>query len=195
MRGLAIQRAQTDPTTALQIEVSKKIVDVQQHFNDLELRIRNLMVTILGAILGAAGFALKDQLTINISEQKIGLEIFLMMVALVVVGGFWFMDRHWYHRLLVGAVKQGLEIEQRLEGKVPGVSLTKTIGEESPVVLFGKRFRSADKIDIFYGVFFFPSATLFAFAIDPVWGGVACLGIFAFTSQWVISRPAATRSQ
>ena len=34
-----------------QIEIWKKIVDVQQHFNDLELRIRNFALIVTGAFL------------------------------------------------------------------------------------------------------------------------------------------------
>ena len=37
--------------------------DVQQHFNDLELRIRNYGVTLLVAVLCATAFALKEKLT------------------------------------------------------------------------------------------------------------------------------------
>jgi hypothetical protein len=33
----------------VQVEIWKKTVDVQQHFNDLELRIRNFALAVLGA--------------------------------------------------------------------------------------------------------------------------------------------------
>jgi hypothetical protein len=37
------------PLAAGQIEIWKKIVDVQQHFNDLELRVRNFALIVTGA--------------------------------------------------------------------------------------------------------------------------------------------------
>jgi phosphoglycolate phosphatase-like HAD superfamily hydrolase len=63
------------------IDVWNKIVGVQQHFNDMEMRIRNYCITVVGAIALSVGMA------------------------------FWFMDRHWYHRLLIGSVKQGAVVE------------------------------------------------------------------------------------
>ncbi|WBO58039.1 hypothetical protein GT370_12285 [Acidocella sp. MX-AZ03] len=47
------------PLAAGQIEIWKKIVDVQQHFNDLELRIRNFALIITGAFLGMGDMRLQ----------------------------------------------------------------------------------------------------------------------------------------
>jgi predicted sugar kinase len=43
-----------------QVEIWKKIVDVQQHFNDLELRVRNFALIVTGAFLGLGVYAIKD---------------------------------------------------------------------------------------------------------------------------------------
>lgn len=48
-----------------QIEIWKKIVEVQQHFDDLELRIRNFALIVTGAFLGLGGYAIKDGGIIN----------------------------------------------------------------------------------------------------------------------------------
>jgi FMN phosphatase YigB (HAD superfamily) len=47
----------SDAHQAKVLDLWKKTVDVQQHFNDLELRIRNYAVTLLVAVLGASAFA------------------------------------------------------------------------------------------------------------------------------------------
>ncbi|UVL84706.1 hypothetical protein LOY35_03715 [Pseudomonas sp. B21-028] len=114
------------------IEVWKAVIDVQIHFNDIGMRIRGMFVTIILALFASLGFLL---------DKKIGLEAgrvviqFAVVVPLFGVLGtylFYFMDRYWYHRLLVGAVKQGVAIEKLGIGTIPELNLTKVIGDESP---------------------------------------------------------------
>lgn len=45
---------------AAKLEVWKATIDVQKHFNELGLRVRSIAVTVLGALLAAAGYALKE---------------------------------------------------------------------------------------------------------------------------------------
>ena len=82
---------------------------------------------------------------------------------------FYFMDRQWYHRLLVGSVKKAIYIEEKYADLMPEMGLSAAIGSESPVkmeskfwiVIIGwlvrdKRFKetgclhSDAKIDLFY---------------------------------------------
>jgi hypothetical protein len=91
----------------LAVEGWKKTVDVQQHFNDLELRVRNYAITFAAAVLGLVGWALKE-----------GADSFLPagLLAIGTLGwvAFYLMDRHWYHRFLDGAVAHGQSIEEWL---------------------------------------------------------------------------------
>ena len=41
------------------IDVWKKIIDVQQHFNEIELKIRNLFITVMAAIISAVALVLE----------------------------------------------------------------------------------------------------------------------------------------
>ncbi|MGO7770849.1 hypothetical protein ACC736_39035, partial [Rhizobium ruizarguesonis] len=41
--------------TKINVEIWKKVVDVQQNFNDMGLRIRNFAITIVGALIAAIG--------------------------------------------------------------------------------------------------------------------------------------------
>ncbi len=91
----------------LAVEAWKKTVDVQQHFNDLELRVRNFAITFTAAVLGLVGWALKE-----------GMDS-LLPAGLLAIGtlgwlAFYLMDRHWYHRFLDGAVAHGQGIEDWL---------------------------------------------------------------------------------
>jgi phosphoglycolate phosphatase-like HAD superfamily hydrolase len=127
------------------LDVWKKTIDVQQHFNDLELRLRNFALTALGVILSATALSLKEAATPYVS-------IPLILVALTIWGAFYLMDRHWYHRLLLGSVKQGVEIENRLRRVLgPSIALTTKISEESPSQIFKRKIHSSQKMSVFYG--------------------------------------------
>jgi hypothetical protein len=147
------------------IEVWKKTIEVQEHFNDLELRIRNFAITVLGAVLSGTALSFKEGLTV--------LAALLVFVALVTWLAFYFMDRFWYHRLLYGAVKQGVKIEKRLVNVLPEIDLTNTIGLESPlhITINGKEreINTTRKMDLFYGVVAFLLAVLMValFAMRP----------------------------
>jgi len=63
---------------------------------------------------------------------------------------FYFMDRYWYHKLLLGSVKHAEKIEESLSNIVPEMALTKTISKASPSRGLGLEIHSSKKITIFY---------------------------------------------
>lgn len=132
------------------VDAWKTTVDVQQHFNELEMKVRNFALTILGAVLAGAAFSIKEQVEIGIRGNHIP------MAAMVLVGGaavwiaFYLMDRHWYHKLLIGSVTHGLLIEKRYGGRLPELGLATAIGAASPTMVCGWRIRSSTKLDLFY---------------------------------------------
>jgi beta-phosphoglucomutase-like phosphatase (HAD superfamily) len=142
---------QSEERTKIAIELWKKTVDVQQHFNDLELRIRNYAITVLVAILGAMAFALKEQFEVVVFGTRFALAGALMVPALVGWLAFWFMDRLWYHHLLMGAVRHGAFIEARHGRSIPEIRLTKAIGDASPIHIGRFQVHSKMKMDMFYG--------------------------------------------
>ncbi len=147
------------------LDAWKTTVSVQQHFNDLELRIRNFAITFTTAVLGLAGLALKE-----LSSSP--LPVALLFIGALGWGAFYFMDRWWYHRFLDAAGEQAGKIEQwladatgteqavfNLSGGIKSKSamparerrrfvrwvLKRIYGEES--------LRSRGRIDLFYGGF------------------------------------------
>jgi len=113
----------------LVLDVWKKTVDVQQHFNDLELRIRNYAVTILAAILGLAAYGIKEDLRIVVLGHSTSLSAAVLIAGIFPWLAFYFMDRFWYHRLLYGAVGHGSRIEDRWKTTIPEIALTDSIGK------------------------------------------------------------------
>ncbi|WP_128145161.1 hypothetical protein [Nocardia africana] len=102
------------------IDIWKKSVDVQQHFNDIQWRIRGLALTVATFTLGAAGIAAKDSTRIGI----ISLGALIGAVGLLLWYAFYFVDRYWYHVFLKSSVSQGLELEHAIADFLPKAQLT-----------------------------------------------------------------------
>jgi hypothetical protein len=129
------------------LEVWKITIDVQKHFNELGLRVRSIAVTVLGAFLAAAGYALKEHSKVDFFGEQVSLTGTILLGALICWAAFFVMDRLWYHRLLKAAVSHGRTVENILEGSVPGIGLTGAIDEASPI--WG--MRAGHRLSIFYG--------------------------------------------
>lgn len=157
------------PDDNVTVEIWKKIVDVQQHFNDLELRIRNFALALTGAFLALGGYAIKESLFAKIFGQDLSVSSLIVMAAIVPLFAFYFMDKYWYHKLLDGAVKAGIAAEAELQAQGYNVALGTKISEASPIInrfygtkidskdffLFAKRrMHSRHKMDVFYGILF-----------------------------------------
>lgn len=137
------------------IAIWKTSIDVQQHFNDLELRIRNFAVTLLVAIVGATAFSLKERYVVSIGSITFPLAAAILCAGIVGWLAFYFMDMHWYHRLLLGSVKHTVKIEKERAATKPELGLSRSIGDESPWPLWGMfSIHSSEKITLFYAAGF-----------------------------------------
>lgn len=130
------------------LEVWKVTIDVQKHFNDLGLRVRSIAVTVLGALLAAAGYALKERSAVDFFGHQVSLTGTILLAALVCWAAFYVMDRLWYHRLLKASVLHGRKIEEALVASIPIIGLTTSIDEASPLV----GLRAGQRLSLFYGV-------------------------------------------
>jgi hypothetical protein len=115
------------------IDVWKTIVDVQMHFNDIEMRIRSTFITLVLALCASVGFLTDKKITVD--GATIFFITFIPLLGIVATYLFYFIDRHWYHRLLLGAVKHAIQIEKKHADTLPELSLSDAIGRESPVTL------------------------------------------------------------
>lgn len=117
----------------LVVEVWKKTVDVQQHFNDIGMRIRNFALTLLVGILGGTALALREGFTLQVMGTEITVASAFLVAGACGLAGFWFIDRRWYHRLLVGAVEHGESIERAYEDSFKELGLTRAITRTSRI--------------------------------------------------------------
>lgn len=144
------------------LDVWKKTVDVQQHFNDLEMRIRNFAVTIVGVLIAAVGFTYQQSLETTLFGFKFAAGLGIVLAAAIVWLGFFLMDRFWYHILLKGAVKHASLIEKKYSDKIPFIGLGGTISEVSgSVKIWGVTMNSDKRLTNFYRLGFGMLAVIF----------------------------------
>ncbi len=162
----------TDQRVGYYLDLWKKSVDVQQHFNDIEFRIRGLALTVATFALGAGAVAAKDAAAIG----PVSLGAAISVLGLFLWQAFYFVDRYWYHPLLKAAVAHGTKFEQELSSELESAGMTDAITKASPVKPQGfftffvprtkrrlrKPLHSDDKIAVFYriGTFVFIIAAI-----------------------------------
>lgn len=133
------------------IEIWKKCVDVHQHFNDLELRIRNIAITVVGALIASVSFTYQQGLELVLYGRTFPAGLGLVSAAIFAWLAFYFMDRHWYHVLLKGAVDHSKQIETEYADKIPGIALGKTVSEASSNLRIWKwKVDSNRRLNLFY---------------------------------------------
>jgi hypothetical protein len=141
------------------IDMWKQSVETQQHFNTIEWQIRGLALTVATFALGASGWVAKDGNTIG----PVSLGTVACLAGLILWYAFYFVDRHWYHPLLKGAVEHGSLIEDEIKKDLPQAGMTRTITARSaykPGVLVrllsgtpkGSEMHSDDKLTWFYKI-------------------------------------------
>lgn len=118
---------------SLALEAWKKTIDVQQHFNEICMKVRNVFATLIAGLFALIGIL--ETRVQDVMMTFLGYEVHGVLFVLAGIFGismlFYFVDRHWYHRLLVGAVLNGMEVEQYLSTRSKGFQLTSKIGDNS----------------------------------------------------------------
>lgn len=124
------------------------------HFNEMVMRVRNFGLTLVLAILAAAGLALREDTNLRLGGREVGLESVLLLAGIVGWLAFYLLDRWYYHMLLVGAVTKASEIERAVRAEMPYIDLGERITEYSRVWLRGTDWsaavRARHKLDVFY---------------------------------------------
>ena len=124
------------------MEAWKQSISVQMHFNDICMKIRNYYITVVSSLIALTGVIISqlDDPYFLIAGLFFHVSVPLLISIILASWLFYFMDRHWYHRLLMGAVINAAAIEDTLSETMKGVGLTKTISEHSPIDVEKKGF-------------------------------------------------------
>ena len=115
------------------LTVWEKTIEVQMHFNDIQLRIRSLYASVMVGIVGATGAVIA---TVEDPSFEIGnLSFHFVFIAIFAIllsnALFYMMDRHWYHRFLQGAVMNAVKIEKEFGSVLAGIRLSHEISYKS----------------------------------------------------------------
>ncbi len=123
----------TQEHLVLVVDVWKHGVGVQMHFNDMCMKIRTLYFTILAAAMGLIGVVQGKSIIVEYPLIHIHLVLFVLLAIIPISMLFYFLDAHWYHRLLLGAVEHCGAIEIKYKAVLPEIQLGTLISAKSPV--------------------------------------------------------------
>jgi len=133
------------------LETWKKAVDVQQHFNDMQMKLRNYAITIVAAMIAAVGFTFQSGLKTSLLGFSFPAGVLLIITSMLAWYAFYFIDRFGYHSLLKGAVSHAGKIENEYKDRIPGIGLGNSISEASQSVkFFGLKADSNARLILFY---------------------------------------------
>jgi len=188
---------------ALAVDAWKKVVQTQEHFNEICMKVRTLYATVIGAIISFYGVFLRDKSpNVEIGFVQFDQIIPISFAVFVVSVLFYFVDRHWYHRLLVGAVNQGIEIERLWASVLPEIAMGSKITDSSAIDMSTRpkavwllswfvsdsrltsqmQLRSDAKIEIFYKPIIYASVVVLACAL--LFGGLTFKGASIFSLSY-----------
>ncbi|WP_223839018.1 hypothetical protein [Nocardiopsis deserti] len=157
------------------VELWKQTITVQQHFNDISWRIRGLALTVMTFALGTAAVTSRHNIAVDFFSISLKFSALVLWLSLTLWLAFFFVDKSWYHRLLIGSVKHGEVLEEELRRTLPKAGLTRQISASSPSPLpsyfheswpYRQAIHSTGKLRIFY------------------WTGTAVLTVFALGIQF-----------
>lgn len=96
------------------IEVWKVALKTQMHFNDLLIKTRTTVASIILAIFGASAIALKDevQFRVEIFDFRCHISVIILVIGLCFLIAQFILDYFYYFRLLLGAVKFTTDLDE-----------------------------------------------------------------------------------
>lgn len=102
------------------IEIWKKAVETQMHFNEMSGKSRQLGLTFVAASLGVAVVMLArgEDFALVVASWKVHIGVLLILAAMLALWGVRRLDLSVYHRMLRGAVTFGEDFEKNYMSKI-----------------------------------------------------------------------------
>ncbi len=117
--------------TQLKVEVWKTAIQTQIHFNDLLIRMRTTVISVVLAVFGAAIFAFREIHTtvlLPVVNWQIHFSVVIIFLGMAFLAAQWYIDANYYMRLLSGAVS----FTENMDKSVKGLGLTTEILKKVP---------------------------------------------------------------
>jgi len=135
----------------LEVSVWVRVISTQEHFNQMIIQVRNHLLTLVTAIVGAAALILQKDIYLPIFSWEVHATCFLFIAGLFIILAFYITEKG-YHNLLVGAVKHAEGLETQLAPAVCGVGLSQSISKASAAPILFMALKSAYRLRLFYGI-------------------------------------------
>lgn len=125
---------------SLLIEYWKQTSNVQQHFNDVSMKLRNFAVVVFSGFLTGVGLAIHKNVSMSIIGYDISAGVLFAIAGLIATQLIHFMDTYWYHVFLKGAVSTSSSIEREIKEILDIEELTEGISSSSQKVEIASLF-------------------------------------------------------
>lgn len=103
--------------TKIILEEWKTVINTQMHFNEMIIRARTMVVSVVMAVYGAAALAVgrypEKFIKIISFEAHVSAVIIIFGIFLLLI--IFFIDYFYYYRLLLGAVNHGKKIDEAFQ--------------------------------------------------------------------------------
>ncbi|MUH73633.1 SH3 domain-containing protein [Psychrosphaera haliotis] len=99
----------------LLVEIWKQSTQVQQHFNDVSMKVRKFAIVIFSAVLTGIGLSIHKSVFLQIFSFEISAAVLFAFAGAFVTQLIHFMDTYWYHIFLKSAVDETLKIENKIK--------------------------------------------------------------------------------
>jgi hypothetical protein len=96
------------------VEYWKQTTLVQQHFNDISMKVRNFAIVIFSGFLTGVGLSIHNGIFVELLEVRFSAGIIFALAGAFVTQLIHFMDTYWYHIFLKGAVGTTMKIEAEI---------------------------------------------------------------------------------
>lgn len=102
------------------MEEYKIVINTQMHFNDMLMKMRAAVFSVVIAIFGGAGAVLGQYPDRFISIWRLDVHIAapVILFGLVLLLAIYMLDHKYYYKMLLGAVERGYEFDQKFKDEV-----------------------------------------------------------------------------
>jgi len=136
------------------LEEWKVVIQTQMHFNDMIMKMRTTVVSVVLAVFGAAAYSLQHKnLMLEICNIKFHAAVPIIGFGLAMLIGIFVLDYFYYYKMLLGAVKRSYQIDDYYKNKE--IYRNKIFGMSFLIRDYiGKPGKSKFYIFLFYGLIF-----------------------------------------
>ena len=137
------------------IAIWSKCIDIQMHFNSLNLTIKSLAITGFTFFISGIGYLYKEKVYL----EEVNVLMWFSLMGVLIIFLFYFIDRYWYHQYLkaTSAHIEYIENQDILDNDLrSALNVSQKIAEESKKPINGILLNSRKRTNLFYIILIIP---------------------------------------